>query len=131
MKRPKWLTTAMVMALHNETLAMSGGLPGIRDAGLLESALAKPRQLMAYGKGISIFDLAGSYCFGIVRRHPFLDGNKRTGLLCARGFLFLNGYELEPEEADEVQTIMKLAEGSLTEKKLSHWLEKNSAPSPA
>ncbi len=125
MKRPKWLTSAMVRALHNETLAMFGGLSGIHDAGLLETALAKPHQLMAYGKKVSLFDLAGSYCFGIVRRHPFLDGNKRTGLLCARAFLFLNGYELEPEEADEVDTIMKLAESSLTEKALSQWLEKN------
>jgi death on curing protein len=131
MKHPKWLTSAMVMALHNETLAMFGGLPGIRDIALLETALAKPRQLMAYEKKVSLFDLAGSYCFGVVRRHPFMDGNKRTGLLCARAFLFLNGYELDPEEADEVDTIMKLAEGSLTEKKLSHWLEVNSTPSPA
>lgn len=130
MKRPKWLTSAMVLALHNETLAMFGGLSGIRDAGLLETALAKPQQLMAYGKKVSLFDLAGSYCFGIVRRHPFLDGNKRTGLLCARAFLFLNGYELEPEEADEVDTIMKLAEGSLTEKALSRWLGKNCILSP-
>ncbi len=119
---PTWLTLRMVRALHAESVAMFGGRGGIRDAGLLESAVARPRNLYAYGEEPSLYDLAAVYCAGIVRGHPFIDGNKRCGLLAARAFLFLNGYAFEPEETDEVTMIVALAAGDIDEATIAEWL---------
>ncbi len=125
MKEPKWLTLEMVRAIHEESLAVFGGAPDVRDEALLESTLDKPRNLFAYGEAPTIHGLAAAYCSGIVRNHPFIDGNKRAGLLAARAFLFLNGHAFEPNEADEVNVILNLAAGAMDEKTLAQWFKDN------
>jgi death on curing protein len=125
-KKPKWLSPALVTAIHDEAIYEFGGLGGIRDQGLLESALDRPRNRLVHEPQSSLFDLAATLCVGLVKNHPFLDGNKRTGLLATRAFLFLNGYALEPQEHDEVATIVAIAEGSLDERAVAAWLELNS-----
>ena len=109
---------------------MFGGSPGVRDVGLLQSALDRPRNLYAYGDDPSLFEMAAAYCAGIVKNHPFVDGNKRSGLLAARAFLFMNGYLLEADEADEVITIVGLAAGEVEEAALAAWIEANSDAKP-
>lgn len=121
----KWITVAIAAAIHDEVIYEFGGLPGIRDEGLLESALARPKNLLAYEPSCSIFRLAAALCVGIAKNHPFNDGNKRTALLATRAFLFLNGRVLEPEQDDEVATFVAVAGGSLTEHELAQWLELN------
>ncbi len=122
MTETRWLTRQMVEAFHRESLARFGGADGVRDEGLLESALARPRNRAAYETDSTIFALAADYCFGIVRNHPFVDGNKRTGLLSARVFLALNGYRFEPDEAVTVEMIRGLAAGEVDDAKLTRWL---------
>ena len=131
MPEPRWLSVEMISAIHDESLAAFGGLPGLRDAGLLDSAAHRARQLFHSGGTVTQFDLAAAYCAGTIPNHPFLDGNKRAGLLAARAFLFLNGYSLEPSEADEVRVIVQFAAGELDEAFLSAWLAANSARSIA
>ena len=126
MKEPKWISTAIATAIHDEAIYEFGGLAGIRDAGLLESALDRPRNLLAYEPQASIFRLAATLCVGIAKNHPFNDGYKRNALLTTRAFLYLNGLELEPVQADEVATIVAVADGSLIERDLVAWLERNS-----
>ena len=125
MKEPKWISSALATAIHDEALYEFGGLAGIRDLGLLESALDRPRNLLAYERRISVFRLAAALCVGIAKNHPFNDGNKRTALLATRAFLYLNGQELEPSQADEVATLVAVADGSLTEHDLASWLKRN------
>lgn len=125
MKEPKWISSAIATAIHDEALYEFGGLAGLRDLGLLESALDRPRNLLAYERRISIFRLAAALCVGIAKNHPFNDGNKRTALLATRAFLYLNGQELEPSQADEVATLVAVADGSLTEHDLASWLKRN------
>ncbi|MDH3231450.1 MAG: type II toxin-antitoxin system death-on-curing family toxin [Alphaproteobacteria bacterium] len=124
----RWLTRRMVAAFHQESQARFGGAGGIRDEGLLESALARPRNRAAYGDDPSIFTLAADYCAGIVRNHPFVDGNKRAGLLSAHVFLALNGWQFEPDEAMTVEIIEGLAAGRIGEDELTRWFAENSAP---
>jgi death-on-curing protein len=123
----RWLTRRMVEAFHQESLARFGGASGIRDEGLLESALARPQNRAVYEDDPPIFALAADYCFGIVRNHPFVDGNKRAGLLSARVFLALNGWQFEPDEAMTVEMIRGLAAGELAEEALVKWLADNSS----
>lgn len=130
MRQPKWLSSALVTAIHDEAVYEFGGLAGIRDAGLLESAIDRPRNRLAYESGSSLFDLAAVLCVGIAKNHPFIDGNKRTALLATRAFLFLNGYALEPAQDDEVVTLIAVADGSLAESALADWLRSNSARRP-
>jgi death-on-curing protein len=118
---PRWSALATVQAIHAEAVAAYGGSAEIRDPGLLESALDRPRNLLAYGDNPSVFDLAAAYCAGIVGNHPFIDGNKRAGLLAAVAFLDLNGYVLRPQEADAVLAIMALAAGEIDEAALAAW----------
>ena len=122
----KWLTREMVLAIHAEAIVNFGGLPGIRDAALLDSALDKPKNLLAYGEKPSLFDLTATLCVGIVKNHPFLDGNKRTGLLAARAFLFLNGQVFEPTEVDEVNMMVGVADGTVDVVMLASWLARYS-----
>ena len=126
MRQPKWLSSVLGTAIHDEAVYQFGGLAGIRDAGLLESAIGRPRNRLAYEPGSSLFDLAAALCVGIAKNHPFMDGNKRTALLATRAFLFLNGDALEPSQDDEVLTLVAVADGSLTEPALSDWLRTNS-----
>jgi death-on-curing protein len=124
---PKWVTASIATAIHDEAIYEFGGLAGVRDSGLLQSALDRPRNLFAYEPGSSIFELAAALCVGIAKNHPFHDGNKRTALLATRAFLYLNGQELEPTQADEVSTLVAVADGSLDERRLAEWLKRNSS----
>lgn len=121
-----WLDVRDAIAFHAEQIAQFGGQPGIRDQGLLESAMHRPRNRAAYGKP-TLFDLAASYAFGIARNHPFIDGNKRTALVCCFTFLELNGRTVAAPEADAVVTFMELAAGKLSEDALAAWLERHCA----
>ena len=125
---PTWLTERLVLVLHAESLNRFGGTPGIRDQGLLESALHRPRNRHADEKSVSLAELAAAYCFGLVKNHPFVDGNKRAGLLAARAFLFQNGYRFEPDEAQTVQMIEGLAAGEVSEEDLTTWIEEHTTP---
>ena len=125
---PVWLTIEIVRAIHAESVAEFGGEAELRDSGLLESALDRPRNLLAYGDNPSIYELAAAYCAGIVRNHPFIDGNKRAGVLAAAVFLDLNGYELRPNEVDVVTVIMALAAGESDDTVVAQWLADNSHP---
>jgi death on curing protein len=124
-KQPRWISASLAIAIHDEALYEFGGLAGIRDLALLESALGRPRNLLAHEPRSSIFELAAALCVGIARNHPFNDGNKRTALLTARAFMYLNGQELEPSQEDEVATLIAVADGSLGEPELAEWLRRN------
>lgn len=126
MTEPKWIGARIATAIHDEAIYEFGGLAGIRDQGLLESALDRPRNLLAYKPRSSLFQLAAALCFGVTKDHPFNDGNKRTALLSTRAFLYLNGQILEPEQKDEVATMLAVADGSLNEQQLAVWLRLNS-----
>ena len=125
MKEPYWLTREECLALHEMMVAQYGGTLGLRDEGMLESALGKPKNLFAYGDP-TLADLAASYALGIVKNHPFLDGNKRTSFMMGAGFLERNGYEFFAEEADAAIRTLALAAGEMTEKAYAAWLEANS-----
>lgn len=120
---PRWITTRMAKAIHDRMLAEFGGLSGVRDEGLLESALARPQNLLQYGEEASLFQLAASYCYGIVRNHPFIDGNKRTGFVVARVFLKLKGIEFTPAQGEPTRMIRALAAGEIGEAELARWFE--------
>jgi death-on-curing protein len=130
MPEPTWIELDVVLAVHDEQLAEHGGQPGVRDRGLLESALARPRNQFAYGEQ-SIARLAASYAFGISRNHPFLDGNKRTSLVVTELFLELNEVELAASNAECVTTFLRLAAGDLHEDDLAAWIATHSSPRPS
>ena len=125
MKRPVWVLPETVAALHEQLLAVFGGAAGVRDAGLLPSALARPENLLAYGTPTA-FELAASYAFGLVKNHPFVDGNKRTGFAAAVLFLELNGYRFEATEADATVRTLVLAAGEMKEGAFAGWMKANS-----
>lgn len=127
MTEPIWIDLEVVLAIHDAQLAEHGGQPGVRDRGLLESALARPRNQFTYGEA-SMARLAASYAFGISRNHPFLDGNKRTSLVVAELFLELNGHALTASDEECVATFLSLAAGNLTEDELADWITAHSAP---
>ena len=121
----RWLLKRVIEALHDEQIADHGGSSGIQDAGLLSSAIARAQNLVAYGEP-SAFDLAAAYALGIVRNHPFVDGNKQTGFLAAYVFLDINGYDLIASEAEAVVAVLALAAGDMQEAGFSNWLKANS-----
>ncbi|HEY5345617.1 MAG TPA: type II toxin-antitoxin system death-on-curing family toxin [Verrucomicrobiae bacterium] len=125
MKVPYWLSREECLALHEMMLSQYGGSEGLREDNMLESALAKPRQLFAYGKPV-MADLAASYVFGVVKNHPFIDGNKRTGFMLGAAFLERNGYEFHASEADAAVRTLALAAGEMSEKEYAAWLKANS-----
>jgi len=122
-----WIEESVVWAVHEAQLAEHGGLAGVRDAGLLASALARPINLAAYGDA-DASALAAAYAFGIARNHPFIDGNKRTAFVCAELFLALNGVALLAEDASCVRIMLALAGGELPETEFADWLRANSSP---
>jgi len=126
-REPRWLTGVQVRMLHAETIRLFGGLGGVRDEGLLESALARARNLRAYREP-SPFELAAAYGFGLARNHPFVDGNKRVALLAVRAFLFTNGYRFAPDQVGTVTTMEGVASGRVDEAALAAWIERNSTP---
>lgn len=125
MKEWVWVARSVVVALHDEQLAEHGGGAGLRDEGLLDSALARPRNLLAYGTP-DVIDLAAAYAYGIAKNHPFVDGNKRTAAVVMELFLDLNGCALKADDGSLVTTILSLADGSLSEAALAQWLHANS-----
>ena len=121
-----WIDERDALALHGRLLSLYGGAPGMRDLGLLESALARPRHLHAYADNPDVIELAAAYTVGIIRNHPFVDGNKRTGFVVGVLFLEMNGYLLTAREEDTTQAVLSLAEGTLDEAAFLVWLRSNS-----
>lgn len=125
MKEPNWISERVVLAIHDLQLTEHGGGAGLRDSGLLASALARPQQLFSYGDP-DMFDLAAAYTAGIVRNRPFVDGNKRTGFVVGILFLELHGYRFTAPEADATQAVLALAAGQMTEERFAVWLRDSS-----
>jgi death on curing protein len=122
---PVWIDEREALAIHDQLLSLDGGASGVRDEGLLASALARPRQIDPYGDDLDIVDMAAAYTAGIVRNHPFVDGNKRTGLILGALFLELNGYNFTASEEAAAQAVMALAAGTLDEAAFSAWVRAN------
>lgn len=120
----RWISEAAVFAIHDEQIAEHGGLAGVRDRPHLLSALARPKNIQAYGNH-DLADLAAAYAFGIARNHPFLDGNKRTAWVVAETFLLKNGYELIANDSDGVMEMLAAADGSMPEPEFAAWLRSN------
>ena len=121
----RFLSKPAVLLLHEESLAEHGGAPGLRDEGLLESALARPQHLLAYGEP-DVFGLAAAYGFGLARNHAFVDGNKRAAFLATGLFLALNGWRLTASQGEATLTILALAAGDLSEDEFAQWLREHS-----
>lgn len=129
MKEPVWIRLDVVLAMHEEALALHGGPEGVRDLGLLESALSRPKNIVAYAEEpVSLGRLAAAYAKGIVANHPFVDGNKRTAFTVSVTFLKLNGLELTASKEDRVLVFWKLAAGEVSEAELAQWFERNTVP---
>jgi len=124
MSEPDWLTVEMIVAIHDEQLAIHSGLAGIRDAALLESALDRPRNKRAY-ESAELSELAAAYGYGLAKNHPFVDGNKRTSLLAIYTFLGVNGVDFIVAEADAAAMIFALAAGEVSEDSLARWIRDN------
>jgi len=125
MKQPVWVRRDVVLAFHERLLAEHGGAAGIRDQGMLDSALGRPENQFAYGKP-TLCELGASYAFGLVKNHPFIDGNKRIGFATAALFLALNGLRFGASEVEVVLQTLALAAGEITEADYAAWLKKNS-----
>ena len=126
MKEPRWVSVAVVMAVHEAQLAEHGGSAGVRDEGLLESALARPQQIYAYADSPSLTRLAAAYAVGIAKNHPFLDGNKRTAWVICATFLELNRRRVTASQSDVVEIMLGVAEGSVSDDGLTVWLDQHS-----
>jgi death-on-curing protein len=122
-----WIEVPVIYAIHEEQLAEHGGGLGLRDVGLLESALGRPKNAAAYGNP-NLFQLAAAYGYGISRNHPFIDGNKRTAFIATELFLELNGYELSADDASCVMTMLTVAAGDMDESAFANWLRSRSEP---
>ena len=129
MRRWAWIDARDALIFHAQLLAAHGGAHGVRDEGLLESALARPMQLAAYGENVDPFELAAAYTAGIIRNHPFVDGNKRTGFLIGVLFLELNGYRFTALEVEATRSVIDLASGALSEAAYATFFRQNAAKS--
>ena len=127
MKEPEWLDLAIVLDFHSEQLSLFGGADGVRDLGLLESALARPINKFAYGE-TDLAALAAAYGFGIARNHAFVDGNKRMALASMIVFLGLNGMDLDAPQDIATAIVLSLAAGEITEESLARWIAENIVP---
>jgi len=121
-REPHWLSRVVIDAIHSDQLREHGGLPGVRDENVLESALARPQQKWHYETQTDVPMLAAAYAFGLVRGHPYRDGNKRIGFLAMVTFLGINGHDLEAPEADVVVEFLALAHGRVSENQLADWI---------
>ena len=121
----RWVDRRLLLLLHDESLAEHGGASGLRDEGLLDSALARPLNLVAYGSP-DFADLAAAYAHGLAKNHPFVDGNKRAAFLSAGLFLALNGYRLVASQADATLAVFGLAAGDVSEVEFARWIRENS-----
>jgi death on curing protein len=124
-KEPLWIEERDALAIHDRLLALHGGATGVRDRGLLESALARPRQHYSCANTSDVVEMAALYTAGIIRNHPFIDGNKRTGFVIGVFFLELHGFDFTASEADATQAVMALASGTLDEAAFTAWLRLN------
>ena len=124
MKSWRWIQREALVRLHAMSLVQFGGLPGLRDAGVLDSALARPEQMAHYGKP-DIADIAASYAYGLARNHPFVDGNKRVAFLALGLSLRLNGHSLIASQPEATQIVLSLAGGELSEEALAAWVRVN------
>ena len=126
----RWITKAGLLILHDESIREHGGSRGMRDEGLLESALARPQNIALYEEHVSLWRLAAAYAYGIAKNHPFIDGNKRAAFMAMNLFLEKNGWSLTAGEADATLTLLKLAASQLTEGELAAWIESHLAQRP-
>ena len=126
-REPRWLSRVVVDAIHHDQIREHGGLPGLRDENALESALARPKQKWLYDPKADLAALAAAYGFGLVRNHPYRDGNKRIGFLAAATFLGVNGTEFEATDAEVVAEFWALAGGGVSEEELSEWIRAHCA----
>ncbi|GAC1333437.1 MAG: type II toxin-antitoxin system death-on-curing family toxin [Beijerinckiaceae bacterium] len=124
MQEPEWVLKSIVLALQDEQLAEHGGSPGLRDEGLLESALARPLNLFTCGAP-DLADLAAAYAFGLAKNHPFIDGNKRASYVTTRLFLMLNGAHLAADPAERVRIWLAIAAGHMTEEQIAAWVREH------
>ena len=122
-----WLSERIIFDLHDEQLARHGGASGVRDLGLLQSALARPLNLASYGEP-NVADLAASYAIAIARNHPFVDGNKRAAFMAMVLFLALNGMELEAPEPEATVAMLDMAAGQLTDTEFTLWVREHAHP---
>jgi death-on-curing protein len=123
MDEPRWLKESVVESIHQRQLAEHGGMAGVRDRGLLSSALARPRNLFAYTRpSPDIAALDASYAFGVIKNHPFVDGNKRTGYVLCRTFLRMNGFDIKATDIEKYQAVIAAADGSMSEEQFTEWL---------
>jgi death on curing protein len=124
----RWISKQALLILHDESLATHGGGSGMRDEGLLDSALARPLNLVAYADAVNppdIAALAAAYCIGLAKNHAFVDGNKRAAFLATGLFLYLNGYRLTATQADATLTVLGVAAGDVAEAEFAHWLRQH------
>jgi len=128
MTTPIWLEMEAVLAMQEELIRIFGGTSGIRDAGLLESALDRAKNIHSYEPESTLHRLAAAYANGIIRNHPFIDGNKRAGFMCAYTFLLINGLEIEAAEAEVVEVTLALTTGDLSEEEYAAWLADRCVP---
>jgi death on curing protein len=124
-RQPLWIEERDVLAIHDRLLAIHGGAPGLRDRGLLQSALARPRQHHAYGNSGDIVAMAALYIAGVIGNHPFVDGNKRTGFVIGVLFLELHGFEFKANEEEATRAVFALAAGTFDETEFGTWLRSN------
>ncbi|MDZ7829479.1 MAG: type II toxin-antitoxin system death-on-curing family toxin [Halofilum sp. (in: g-proteobacteria)] len=129
MAEPVWIEPRLAEAIHDRQLSEHGGSPGVRDRAALESALARPRQLRAYGEtDVDIPAMAAAYTFGIARNHPFVDGNKRTAYVVCRTFMILNGWDLVGPVTERYPVFLGVAAGDMAEEELVDWLRAHARP---
>jgi death-on-curing protein len=126
---PQWIEIETILAAHDETLSIDGGAPGLRDRGLLESAVERPRNRYFYEHVDDICDLAATYGVGIAKNHPFADGNKRSAFIAMATFLMINGRPLVADQTDATTTMLGVAAGEIDIDALAAWLRDNTAPS--
>ena len=126
---PKWLSRVVIDAIHDEQMREHGGLSGIRDENALESALARPQQKWNYSDSVDVPKLAAAYAFGLVKNHPYRDGNKRIGFLAMVTFLEINRLDFDATDAEVVAEFLSLADGTVSEEALADWIRKHSSKS--
>jgi death on curing protein len=126
-KKWTWIERSVILAAHEEQLAEHGGNSGIRDVGLLDSALSRPLNRAAYGKP-DVAELAAAYAYGLATNHPFVDGNKRIAFVALELFLALNGYQLAADDAECVMSLLAVAAGTMKEDALADWIRRHSRP---
>jgi death-on-curing protein len=124
MQEPEWVSKAVVLALHEEQLAEHGGSPGLRDEGLLESALGKPQHLLSYAQP-DLADLAAAYAVGLAKNHAFVDGNKRVSNVVTLTFLLLNGADLKTDDTEQVRVWLAIADGTMSEERVANWIREH------